>query len=117
MFEQHLEHGLQEALGAAQLESYTMLSKSGHPAINQLVLQDALVKSAPTALKASFLQVDAEFLMKNVVCVLALGPGTLYLAGPLTHMVVAGAGHLTCMHVHLTAVPLFNVCEKNTFTI
>lgn len=66
MFEQHLEHGLQEALGAAQLESYTMLSKFGHPAINQLVLQDALVKSAPTALKASFLQVDAEFLMKNV---------------------------------------------------
>lgn len=72
MFGHQLERRIHDSLGSMDLGTQTMLSKSGHPSITQLMLQDALVKSAPDALAASFLQVEDEFLSKDVVCVRTL---------------------------------------------
>lgn len=68
MFEHQLEKRIHDSLGARESGIHT-LSKSVNPSIPQLVLQDALVKSAPEALTATFLQVEREFLSKDVVCV------------------------------------------------
>eukprot|EP00892_Ulva_mutabilis_P006457 jgi/Ulvmu1/4183/UM019_0162.1 len=62
---QQSELRLQKAVDSFDYAAYAALSKSGHPSVQQVLLQDALVKCAPEMLVASFLLVDQQFLCKH----------------------------------------------------
>ena len=67
MFEKQLKRQLQPATDLLDCSAYSALARHGHPSVSRMLLQDALIKCAPEALVATFLQVDAEFLGKDVV--------------------------------------------------
>lgn len=67
MFAQQLERRLPNTIDSFHCAAYPSLPKGGEATIYPLLIQDALVQCAPDALVATFLQVDTEFLRKDVV--------------------------------------------------